>query len=172
MLKTFSRRPKRSDVIEKVVQCIEKTEIGSNTMCTTIGQNLPKCAKPIVDLLTPCVEEKYQYVLPLTLKLITGFVQGACDSTVEELLELLNPCVFDVDEEEENKIDSCKKINEKIKDDTIPTKDELCGMKADGDDCITKLTDTCKNPLTKKVSMRFSGIGTSIIGEQCAAGAA
>ncbi|CAH1991376.1 unnamed protein product [Acanthoscelides obtectus] len=156
------------DVLKKVGECVVKIEMGSKTICQVIKEKIPKCSKPIIDLITPCVEEQHQYLVRLTFKMVQALMDQACNSTVEELLELFNPCVIDVEEEEENKFESCKRINEKMKDDLIPTKEEMCKLKSDGYDCMKELTKKCENPLTKKSSLDFAKVADDVLADMCA----
>ncbi|CAH2010179.1 unnamed protein product [Acanthoscelides obtectus] len=74
------------DVLKKVGECVVKIEMGSKTICQVIKEKIPKCSKPIIDLITPCVEEQHQYLVRLTFKMVQALMDQACNSTVEELL--------------------------------------------------------------------------------------
>ncbi|CAH1998222.1 unnamed protein product [Acanthoscelides obtectus] len=168
--KTKSRCPNiDEDVMEatkKVAECVENVELGSDTVCSVIKKNFPKCTKPFVDVLINCLDEEFKFALPLGIKMITGFIDQACNSTVEEVLELFNPCIFDNDAEEE-KIEACKLINEKSKDDRLITKAEVCDLRPKGKECLKQLVQTCKSPITKKTVMDFHEVSEHIMDNEC-----
>ncbi|VEN50423.1 unnamed protein product [Callosobruchus maculatus] len=154
------------EATKKAAECVEKLELGSDTVCTVIKKNFPKCTKPIIDLMTNCVDDEYKFALPLAIKIVTGFIDQACNSTVEEVLELFNPCVFDNDEEED-KIEACKVLKEKRNDERLMTKTEVCDLRPKGKECLKQLTATCKNPLTKKTVMDFHDVSEDIMDDEC-----
>nr|CAH7736335.1 unnamed protein product [Callosobruchus chinensis] len=139
------------EATKKAAECVENLELGSDTVCTVIKKNFPKCTKPIIDLMTNCVDDEYKFALPLAIKIVT---------------ELFNPCIFDNDAEED-KIEACKVLKEKRNYERLMTKTEVCDLRPKGKECLKQLTATCKNPLTKKTVMDFHDVSEDIMDEEC-----
>lgn len=66
--------------------CINNIELGENTFCSLLRNNLEKCAEPVKKLLVGCLPEESKGLPVMAIKIIKAVIDQACNSTVEEIL--------------------------------------------------------------------------------------
>ncbi|CAG9834924.1 unnamed protein product [Diabrotica balteata] len=156
-------------VVDKVDQCMDEIELGSDTFCSLVKNNLAKCSKPLVDLITSCLPDESKDLPPMVQKIITAVVDEACHTTVEELLELLNPCIID---KEFVSVPACSEIKDVFvaNRNKLPSKSLVCSMLPKVKTCVKGHVEaSCKNPTTKRATLKFHEAIDNAIKSDCEA---
>ncbi|XP_072388550.1 uncharacterized protein [Diabrotica undecimpunctata] len=158
---------KIDEVGEKIVQCMDDIELGSETFCSLVKKNLAKCSKPLVDLITGCLPDESKDLPAMGEKIITAIVDEACHTTVEELLELFNPCFM---EKEFVSVPACSEIKDVFvaNRNKLPSKSLVCSMLPKVKSCVKGHVDaSCKNPTTKRATLKFHEAIENAIKSDC-----
>ncbi|XP_072388551.1 uncharacterized protein [Diabrotica undecimpunctata] len=158
---------KIDDVVDKVDKCMDEIELGSDTFCSLVKNNLAKCSKPLVDLITSCLPDESKDLPVMGQKIITAVVDEACHTTVEELLELLNPCVI---EKDFVSVPACSEVKDVFvaNRNKLPSKSLVCSMLPKVKSCVKGHVEaSCKNPTTKRATLKFHEAIDNAIKSDC-----
>ncbi|CAG9863957.1 unnamed protein product [Phyllotreta striolata] len=146
---------KAESVMEEIMSCADDIELGSDTFCSLIKKNYAKCTKPARDLVVSCLPEESKSLPALFEKIVVALIDNACSSTVEELLELFNPCALENDPES---FDSCKAVKNAVQQhaNKMPSKSLVCSIIPKAKNCAkTILDNSCKNTVTRNSVNKF-----------------
>ncbi|CAG9834922.1 unnamed protein product [Diabrotica balteata] len=150
---------KMNDTIEDLSDCLEGISIGSNTVCFTVRHAVEKCAKPVIELVSGCLPEESKELPALVERISLGLLKQACSSTVEEVLELFNPCQWKSFNNLE-KIDSCNNLMTEVESwdhkNPLPTTENICKALPKLKKCSSDFHGQyCKNPVTLSSFAKF-----------------
>ncbi|KAJ8918634.1 hypothetical protein NQ315_013140 [Exocentrus adspersus] len=146
---------KLDSTTDQVATCIDNIDLGSDTFCAIIRKNLGKCSEPVKKLLDGCLPEESKDLPAMGIKIISAIIDQACNSTVEEILELFNPCMM---EKEFKSYEACTKVKDAVTEhkSKLPTKSLICSMLPNLTSCVKSHRDaSCKNPVTKESLINF-----------------
>ncbi|XP_018568676.1 uncharacterized protein LOC111691275 [Anoplophora glabripennis] len=141
--------------LEEVDNCIENTELGDNTLCSLLRNNLEKCLEPVKKTLVRCLPEESKGLPIMAIKIGKAVVDQACNSTVEEILELLNPCTR---AKETLSYEACTKVRKIFREykNKLPSKSLVCSLLPNIKSCDKFHQEaSCKNPVTKSAMVNF-----------------
>ncbi|KAG5894171.1 hypothetical protein JTB14_001866 [Gonioctena quinquepunctata] len=158
---------KAEKAVDEIGECITNIELGSETFCSLIRHNWKKCSKPGVDAVASCLPAESRDLPRMASKVILAVIDQACNSTVEQVLELFNPCMM---EEDIDKFAECTDIITSLKEqrDKLPSKNLVCSLLPKMKGCRKAHQDaSCKNPVTKQASARFSEAIEDATQEEC-----
>ncbi|XP_056632279.1 uncharacterized protein LOC130442184 [Diorhabda sublineata] len=146
---------KMDNVVEQMGECAEQIELGDDTFCSLIKKNLKKCSKPVIDIITSCMPNESKDLPSIIEKAIIATVEQACQSTVEEILELFNPCYMQKDFIE---FQPCADIRTTLVEqrNKLPSKSLVCSTIPKMRNCMKDhLEASCQNAITKRSSLKF-----------------
>nr|XP_023023452.1 uncharacterized protein LOC111511653 [Leptinotarsa decemlineata] len=151
---------------EEIGECIEQIELGSETFCSLLRKNGQKCTKPGVEAIASCLPEESKELPAMLSKIIWVVIDQACNSTVEEILELFNPCVMN---KEANKSPECTAVKDTIVShkDQLPSKSLICSLVPKVKSCAAKHEGGCTNPITKNANLHFQNAIEDAIKDDC-----
>ncbi|XP_023023451.2 uncharacterized protein [Leptinotarsa decemlineata] len=151
---------------EEIGECIEKIELGSETFCSLLRKNGERCSKAGVEAIASCLPEESKELPAMLSKIIWVIIDQACNSTVEEILELFNPCVLN---EEASKSPECTEVKDALAShkDQLPSKSFVCSMIPKVRSCSKKFESGCTNPITKNANLHFHDAVEEAIKEDC-----
>ncbi|XP_018568653.1 uncharacterized protein LOC108908944 [Anoplophora glabripennis] len=157
--KTESRCPGIEEKLDKAVgevgECLDDIDLGEDTICTVTRKNLEKCSEPITKILVDCLPEESKGLPILGIKILKAVLDQACNSTVEEILELLNACTL---KKEFDYFDTCTSLKNTFQQyrDKVPSKSLVCSLMPNVKSCIKSHQEaSCKNPVTRAVMVKF-----------------
>ncbi|XP_074026936.1 uncharacterized protein isoform X2 [Leptinotarsa decemlineata] len=158
---------KAENALGEIAECISDIELGSETFCSLIRNNWEKCSKPGLDAVASCLPEESKDLPYMFSKIIAAIVDEACNSTVEEILELFNPCGFD--DEDSRELPECNEIVSTVASykDKLPSKNLICSMLPKMRKCGIAQNESCKNPITKRAGLHFQEAIESATKDDC-----
>ncbi|CAG9863955.1 unnamed protein product, partial [Phyllotreta striolata] len=142
---------KMKNMLTSVGECADKITLGSDTFCSLIVKNFDECTKPMKEVMDACSPDESKDVPEMVLKMVKAVIVEACASTVEEMLELLNPCKMEGDP---TKIEECKKVLKQMEDHKSQevTKSLICQTMPKVRGCMKAVLDkSCSNAITKTI---------------------
>ncbi|CAH1101379.1 unnamed protein product [Psylliodes chrysocephalus] len=155
---------------QTVRECAEEVKLNTNqTICQAVKTHFHTCNKPVRDLLSKCLPPKSRDLPELISKIVLTVFDEACQSTVEQILELMNPCQFTTDFASH---ESCVALRTQIRSytDTFPTKQFVCSLIPTIKKCSNERhVSDCSNPITKRAFARFHEAIEEATKELCAA---
>ncbi|XP_056647900.1 uncharacterized protein LOC130452563 [Diorhabda sublineata] len=155
------------EVGSQIESCIEDIELGSDTFCSLMKKNLAKCAKPGVDLISSCLPAESKELPTIAIKVVSAIIDQACRSTVEEILELFNPCILETDI---STISACTEIKTVLEEhrNKLPSKSLVCSTVPKVKSCSKAHREaSCKNPITNRVAANFQDAIEASIKDVC-----
>ncbi|KAG5894172.1 hypothetical protein JTB14_001867 [Gonioctena quinquepunctata] len=158
---------KLEKAVDEIAECITSIELGSETFCSLIRHNWNKCSKPGLDAVASCLPAESRDLPRMASKVILAVIDQACNSTVEQILELFNPCLM---EEDIDEFAECTEILTSFKEhkDKLPSKNLICSLLPKMKGCKKAHQDaSCKNPVTKQASALFSEAIEDATQEEC-----
>ncbi|XP_074026934.1 uncharacterized protein [Leptinotarsa decemlineata] len=141
--------------IDQILECITDIELGADTLCSLIRNNWEKCSKPGWDAVASCLPAESKDLPHLFGKVFFALVDQACNSTVEQILELLNPCGL------KNNYETFPECKDVLKTFTshkneLPSKSLVCSMLPKLKNCAEAHDKAgCENPITRQASNQF-----------------
>ncbi|XP_072388553.1 uncharacterized protein [Diabrotica undecimpunctata] len=158
---------KLDDVSEKIEKCVDDIELGSETFCSLIKKNLGKCSKPAIDLLASCLPEESKDLPVMLEKMLVAVVKQACSSTVEEVLELMNPCAL---EKDFASYPACREIKTVIDEhkNKLPSKSLICSTIPKVRNCAkAHIEASCQNTVTRQAALKFHDAIDAALKDDC-----
>ncbi|XP_028146143.1 uncharacterized protein LOC114339675 [Diabrotica virgifera virgifera] len=150
---------KMNDTIDDLANCIEDITIGDSTVCATAQRAIEKCAKPVIELVSGCLPDESKELPALAEGVVLAIWKQACASTVEQVLELFNPCQWKSFSSLE-KIESCKAVPTEVESwdhsKQLPTTENICTLLPKIKKCSSDFHGQyCKNPVTLSSFAKF-----------------
>ncbi|CAG9863956.1 unnamed protein product, partial [Phyllotreta striolata] len=162
---------KLDSVGEKVSACIENIELGSKTICTLVKENFMQCFKPVRDVMVSCMPEESKDLPVMVGKVIVALVNTACQSTVEEVLELFNPCQMQAMHHENfSKTPACKQVKTAIVQhkNKLPSNSLICEILPKMHTCEEAvMQQVCKNSVTRNIVTKFHNAVENSLKTEC-----
>ncbi|XP_028143500.1 uncharacterized protein LOC114337290 isoform X1 [Diabrotica virgifera virgifera] len=158
---------KLDEVSEKIEKCVDDVELGSETFCSLINKNLVKCTKPAIDLIASCLPEESKDLPVMLEKMLAAVVKQACSSTVEEVLELMNPCAL---EKDFASYPACKEIKTVIDEhkNKLPSKSLICSTMPKVRNCAkAHIEGNCQNTITRQAALKFHDAIDAALKDDC-----
>ncbi|CAH1101383.1 unnamed protein product [Psylliodes chrysocephalus] len=152
---------------EEVQNCIEAVELGNDTFCHMIQENFVTCFKPVAVVINTCMPEESKDLPFMIGKMIHGVIEQACHSTVEDILEIFNPCIYEKDPET---IHACEEIDTVVGEhqNKLPSKSLICQTLPKVKNCAKAMVDgSCKNQVTKNAVLKFHDAIEHSVKEDC-----
>ncbi|CAH1101381.1 unnamed protein product [Psylliodes chrysocephalus] len=152
---------------EEVHNCMVGVELGNDTLCHMVKTHLVRCLKPIGVVINTCLPEESKGLPILVEKMVQGLINQACESTVEEILELFNPCIFETDTED---VHACQEADAVIEEyrNKLPSKSLVCHTLPKARNCVKAMVEgSCKNPITQNSVLKFHDAAEHAIKEDC-----
>ncbi|CAG9834927.1 unnamed protein product [Diabrotica balteata] len=158
---------KLDDISEKIEKCVDDIELGSETFCSLVKNNLARCAKPAIDLIASCLPEESRDLPVLGQKIVVAVVKQACSSTVEEILELFNPCAL---EKDFASFPACREIKTVIDEhrNKLPSKSLICSTLPKVRNCAkAHIEASCQNTITRQAALKFHDAIDAALKDDC-----
>ncbi|CAG9834928.1 unnamed protein product [Diabrotica balteata] len=158
---------KLDEISDKIEKCVDDIELGSETFCSLIKNNLGKCTKPAIDLLASCLPEESKDLPVMLEKMLVAIVKQACSSTVEEVLELMNPCAL---EKDFISYPACREIKTVIDEhkNKLPSKSLICSTIPKVRNCAkAHIEGSCQNTVTRQAALKFHDAIDAALKDDC-----
>ncbi|XP_056648333.1 uncharacterized protein LOC130452869 isoform X1 [Diorhabda sublineata] len=160
---------KMNTVEDQIEECIEEIDFRDETICSLLRKNLKKCSKPAIDLISYFLQENSKDFSSMVEKIIVVMVEQTCQSTVEEILELFNPCFM-----RRNFIDfqPCVEIKTSLDEfrHQVSYKSFFCSIIPKMRNCMKEhLQASCQNSITRRSSLKFQDAVWNSVKDDCKA---
>ncbi|KAJ8940672.1 hypothetical protein NQ318_017721 [Aromia moschata] len=158
---------KFEQAMEQVGECLEAVDSSSETFCSLIKKHLLKCAEPVRKAIDDCLPQESKGLPRIALKILAAVVDQACSSTVEEVLEIFNPCRMEL---EFTHFEACQKIKDVFQQyrNKLPSKNLVCEMTPKIRQCVRAHEEaSCKNTVTKQALLKFHNAVERVTTEDC-----
>ncbi|CAH1101382.1 unnamed protein product [Psylliodes chrysocephalus] len=155
------------NVAEEIHNCIDDIELGNDTLCHAVQENFVTCFKPVAVLINSCMPEESKDLPFMLGKMVQGLITQACHSTVEEILEIFNPCIYEADTDT---LPACEEVETVVNEhkSKLPSKSLICHTLPKERNCAKSMVEgTCKNPITKNTVIKFHDAVEHAIKEDC-----
>ncbi|CAH1101388.1 unnamed protein product, partial [Psylliodes chrysocephalus] len=153
--------------MDRVGECVEAVDLGSDTFCSLIRKNFVKCMKPAKELITGCMPQESKDIPEMIEKMMMAMIDQACSSTVEEMLEMLNPCKMEKDPQT---FPACKEVMTTMEQykNKLPSKAMICQTMPKMRMCMKAVLDaSCPNQITKNAHMKMQDAIDKAMKDDC-----